>query len=96
MPEFSEYVDTQVEITVTVSDFIDKCTTEDLEELIEELIDRGVLNIRDCIKSLAGIETGVTVQEYEFDKAIDKISRNRLQLTNEEDIILQTIASRLV
>ena len=34
MPEFSEYVDTQVEITVTVSDFIDQCTTEDLEELI--------------------------------------------------------------
>jgi hypothetical protein len=95
MPEFSEYVDTQVEITVTVSDFIDQCNTEDLEELIEELIDRGVLK-KDCIKSLAGIETGVTVQEYEFDKAIDKISRNRLQLTNEEDIILQTIASRLV
>ena len=95
MPEFSESVDTQVDITVTVSDFIDQCNTEDLEELIEELIDRGVLK-KDCIKSLAGIETGVTVQEHVFNGVIDTISRNRLQLTNEEDIILQTIASRLV
>lgn len=93
MPEFREYA--EVEIEVTPSDFIDKCNKYEIQELIEELVDREFIK-ENSIKSIDNAENGITVQEYEFDKAIDKISRNRLQLTIEEDVILQKIALRLI
>ena len=87
MPEFTIYAELGEAIDISVSEFIDECTVWDIDDLIEELTDRGYLD---------GKSSANSVLEHEFNGVIDKISRNRLQLTNEEEAMLHKLASRLV
>ena len=90
MPEFiaSTELGEDIELTVSASEFIDECTVWDIDDLIEELTDRGYLN--------GTCSSTNSVLDHMFNQVIDKISRNRLQLTNEEEAMLHKLASRLV
>jgi hypothetical protein len=85
MPEFTVALGEDIEISA--SEFIDECTVWDIDDLIEELTDRGYLDGKSSTNS---------VLDHMFNQVIDKISRNRLQLTNEEEAMLHKLASRLV
>ena len=85
MPEFTVALGEDLEISA--SEFIDECTIYDIDDLIEELTDRGYLDGKSSTNS---------VLDHMFNQVIDKISRNRLQLTNEEEAMLHKLASRLV
>jgi hypothetical protein len=85
MPEFTVALGEDIEISA--SEFIDECTIYDIDDLIEELTDRGYLDGKSSTNS---------VLDHMFNQVIDKISRNRLQLTNEEEAMLHKLASRLV
>jgi hypothetical protein len=85
MPEFTVALGEDIEISA--SEFIDECTIYDIDDLIEELTDRGYLEGKSSTNS---------VLDHMFNQVIDKISRNRLQLTNEEEAMLHKLASRLV
>ena len=85
MPEFTVALGEDIEISA--SEFIDECTIYDIADLIEELTDRGYLDGKSSTNS---------VLDHMFNQVIDKISRNRLQLTNEEEAMLHKLASRLV
>ena len=87
MPEFTIYTELGEAIDISVSEFIDECTVWDIDDLIEELTDRGYLDGKSSTNS---------VLDHMFNQVIDKISRNRLQLTNEEEAMLHKLASRLV
>ena len=86
MPEFTVALGEDIEISA--SEFIDECTIYDIADLIEELTDRGYLD--------GTCSSTNSVLDHMFNQVIDKISRNRLQLTNEEEAMLHKLASRLV
>lgn len=86
MPKFYEYVD--VDIEIDVDEFLSRCNSKDIKELIEALIE-------DKHIPSSMINKGKhTIAEWEFNNIINKIASNRLQLTNEEDELLKKIASR--
>jgi hypothetical protein len=86
MPYFSEYAEVEVDIKITPEEFVDHCSEKEIEKLIDELRSGGYLE-EDEILSTHPIAN-------EFYQNIDKIKRNRLVLTAEEDEILRKIASR--
>ena len=43
MPSFTEYQDIEVEIEIDPSDYLDSCSDDDIDELIEELTQRKLI-----------------------------------------------------
>jgi hypothetical protein len=73
-------------IDIDVDEFIDSCSRKEINELIDYLVeDRYVIKV-------TGIKQ--SVPETEFNQLLDKLSQNRLCLTNEEEELLKKIASR--
>jgi succinate dehydrogenase flavin-adding protein (antitoxin of CptAB toxin-antitoxin module) len=87
MPKFSEYVETEAELDISVSDFYNELNHKEVQELIDILIEE------DYIKgeSVVGEES---IYEWEFNKMIKKITDNRVMLTAEEDALLKKISDR--
>ena len=86
MPRF--YEDVEVDIDIDVNDFLNCCNKDDINEIIQFLKEDGY------IKDNFINNDSPSLPEIEFDDIINKIHRNRLQLTNEEDELLKKIASR--
>lgn len=82
MPQFY----TDVEVDLGVNDFIDECNDKEIKELVETLKKQGHINDLYDDSSIIG---------KEFSDIINKIYKNRLRLTIEEDDLLKKIASRL-
>ena len=86
MPYLSEYVDVEVDINVSPTEFIEHCSEKEIEELIGNLRSEGYFE-EDKSPSSHPIAN-------EFYQNIDKIKQNRLALTSEEEEVLYKIASR--
>ena len=90
MPKFSEYTD--VEFEVDVIDFLDECSEEDIDGLIDELEDRGyLLNMRKTTDEYSHFD------DDEWNKIILKLSNPyvRLILSNEDIELIKQIANKL-
>ena len=87
MPRFSDYIETEAELDISVSDFFDELNHKEVQELIDILIEE------DYIKgeSVVGEES---IYEWEFNKMIKKITDNRVMLTAEEEELLKKISDR--
>jgi hypothetical protein len=87
MPAVNDYID--VEMDVSVDDFLNSCDSSDIEEIIEALVEDG------WIKKINIIDgKNNSILENEINNIINKISDNRLLLTNEEEEILRKISNR--
>lgn len=86
MPYFSEYTEVEVDIKITPEEFVENCSSREIEDLIEELQFQRYIG-DDTVPPSHPIAD-------EFYKNISKIRQNRLALTAEEDEILRKIASR--
>lgn len=84
MPSF--YVD---ELDIDVGEFIDSCSPREINELLECLVEDGILNRKSLVKPKQK-----SVLEEEWDEIIHKLSENRLQLTKEEEEIIRSIVKR--
>jgi hypothetical protein len=73
-------------IDIDVDEFIDSCSRKEINELIDYLVEDGY------VIKVTGIKQ--SVPEAEFNQLLDKLSQNRLRLTNEEEELLKKIASR--
>jgi hypothetical protein len=73
-------------IDIDVDEFIDSCSRKEINELIDYLVEDGY------VIKVTGIKQ--SVPEAEFNQLLDKLSQNRLCLTNEEEELLKKIASR--
>jgi hypothetical protein len=89
MPTVNDYID--VEMDVSVNDFLSSCDSSDIEEIIEALVEDGWIKKTNIIK-VEGKNNSIL--ENEFNNTINKISDNRLLLTNEEEEILRKISNR--
>ncbi len=83
MPEFETYID------IDPDEFIDNCSEREIEELIESLVESGYLT-----KTATTKPSEKNVLDLEWDEIMDKLIRNRVMLSNEEEEMIRTIAKR--
>jgi hypothetical protein len=81
------YIDTDVDIDV--DDFMNGCWESEIKEIIEWLDYNGHLHTSSIN------ERSKNLMDIEWDKAIEKLSLNRTQLTVAEEEFIKTIANRL-
>ncbi len=87
MPRFSDYIETEAELDISVSDFFDELNHKEVQELIDILIEEDYIKR----ESVVGEES---IYEWEFNKMIKKITDNRVMLTAEEEELLKKISDR--
>lgn len=90
MPRFYEYVETEVDVDISVRDFLEECDTDDIERLIKLLKEGGYL--RGNVSILE--DDTFTLQEMEMKNALTKIFENRLGLSMEEEEMIKNMAKR--
>lgn len=78
-----------IDIDIDIDDFLNSCRDRDIEEIIQYLIDSGWIN-----KSQ---KDDTTTADYEWDSALTKLrDRGKMQLSNEEEALIMSIANRIV
>ncbi len=90
MPNFnaSEYVD--VEVDVDIDEFLDKCSTDEIEEVIQYLIDNNIIS-EDRTMNFSNL----SFDEEQLHKNLDKIKNSYYILPNEDEEIIKQIANKL-
>jgi hypothetical protein len=83
MPYFSQ------ELDVYVDEFIDECSTSEIEEMIESLEERGFIKPNSSTK-LEYVETSV------WTDIMLKIMNNKHQLSPDDEELIRNIHSKLV
>jgi hypothetical protein len=76
---------------INPSEFVNSCSKQEIEELIEALLDDGHLAGNGLRKST----TQISLNEEIFLEALDKISDRYLNLTLENEELIIKIANRL-
>jgi hypothetical protein len=87
MPRFYE----ETEFDIGPCDFLDDCSSGEIEEIIEYLEENGYLKNHSSIAKSK--EMGIL--EDEFQQKIQKISESRHILTLEEEEVIKKISDRL-
>ena len=87
MPDF--YVDS---LDISPSDFIDECSSTEITQLIEILIEDGYIDTKTVIK---GDDHSISSDDELFIESLLKISEYKYRLTNEEEELINKIANRL-
>lgn len=83
MPEFT------TEIDIDPYEYVDECSRHELQELIDELVDRGfVLQISSPSK------TQPNLLEIEWFNTITKLARLRQRVTLEEEQVIRELVSK--
>lgn len=97
MPEFT------AEIDIDPSEFVSDCSSREIDELIQALHEDGHLNeyfklykIEDPNHPIIVEEPNGNLMDIEWKEITDKLSRNRLILSQEEEETIKKIASRLI
>ena len=83
MPEFETYID------IDPDEFIDNCSEREIGELIDSLVESGYLP-----KTVPTNPSEKSILDLEWDEIMDKLIRNRIMLSNEEEEMIRTIAKR--
>lgn len=86
MPTFYE----EVELDIEIDDFLSSCSSRDINELIEALIEDGYLN-PDCQRNSTGKKTLI---EEEWDQITDKINKIRLIIKQEDEEMIRSIVKK--
>ena len=86
MPEFSEKM--WVDVDVSVSDFLDECSSFEIREVIEWLRKNGSSNEVDIITK------GSNPQDEIFNEGLKNLIDNRFKLTTEEEELIMDIAKK--
>ena len=86
MPRFYETVD--VDVDIDVDDFLDKCDSEDIEELIKSLKKDGHINIENM-----GIEN-VSYMEQKHRYYCSQLADSYTQMTSEDIEIIQNLVKK--
>lgn len=86
MPEFSEYVN--VDISVDVDEFLDECSSREIEEVVEWLRSNGNIDETE-------IKKDVTYSESLFEESLTKLRGNSFKLTREDEETIIRIANKI-
>lgn len=81
------YIYADVEVSIDVDDFLDACSKKEKEQLIKSLKQSALWSSTQS--------ENVSVLDSEWNEVIEKLTKSRLQLTNEEEEIIKKIANKL-
>ena len=87
MPRFNEYVD--VDIDIDVDDFLNACSSRDIDELVDALIEDGHISKRAKLSY-----DSYSAAESDFQDALEKLQGKWNRLTSEEEQAILAIAKR--
>jgi hypothetical protein len=90
MPNFTSYVETEVDLEIEIDEFIDHCSSKDIKEIIDVLIKDGHLP-KNIIHT---DDTKTTYSEKMWCETLEKLRLNRFLLTNEEIETIEKMANR--
>ena len=85
MPDF--YVG---DLDITPDEFVAACSDREINELVDILMDEGVIKENHLINNIND-----NILDEIFNEALEKLETSRHRLTNEEEEIIKKIASRL-
>ena len=85
MPDF----DYDGSIDIDVDDFIIACSSREIEEVIDELVERGYIKPSQVIH-----DSQMTIPEQIFQEALQKLDGKWNRLTKEEEEIITNISKR--
>lgn len=88
MPEFSE--STYVDIDIDVDEFLEECTTHEIQEVIEWLKENG--NIENDVI----IQDNSNFQDDIFNENLNKLIGNRWKLSSEDEETILRISEKLI
>jgi hypothetical protein len=83
MADFSTYVD------IEPGEFIENCSSREIEELVDILIEEGHLDGQPVTS-----DRHHNLLDEEWVKIVGKLIKSRLFLSNEEEMIIKNIANR--
>ena len=93
MPRFSEYQDVEVDVNIDISvdQFLTECDVKDIKEIIKTLREDGFLKDTDLLdEDQTGGGYWAGGGDWEYNEAIAKLDKNYYQLSKEDtDIIIQ-------
>ena len=88
MPRFNEYdLDFDINVEVSVNDFLSECDSHDINNVINWLKRNGELSNND-------VHEANSLPHEMFLETVDKIVQNYYLLTNEEQELIEKIAKR--
>jgi hypothetical protein len=90
MPTFNEY--TNVDIDISVDDFLDECDSYDIEHVIDYLVNNGYIN--DSAK-LAENTNHVSHNRDEVVECLDVIKENYYMLSTESEELIKQLAKTI-
>lgn len=90
MPEFSDYVEVEAEIEVSVDDFLSACSSKELKELVEALVEDGHISRAVVLAS----DTKMGWMEKDHRMFCDRIANSYHRMTNEELEIISKLGDK--
>lgn len=95
MPEFTQYVDVETEFEVSVDEFLDACSKRELAELVDTLLEDGLLKITpdgliDRVKKFSDM----TLVEKEWVEMCNELETLKHRITNEDEDVLKSIINK--
>lgn len=87
MPDFSAD-----DINIEPYEYVGACNSSEIKELIQELIDEGHIK-RDAVVSKTG-PSSPSIGDSMFEDSLNTLYSNRLQLTLEEEEVINKLAQR--
>lgn len=87
MPTFTDWIETEAEMDVSVDEFISECSTRDIEKLVEILREDGYITAKDLLTD--------SLPDTELSQALTKIAQFRNMLTVEEEELIKKIGNRV-
>ena len=87
MPSFTEWVECEADIDISVDDFISECSGREIKKLIEILREDGYLAPKDFLTN--------SNPDEELSQALSKIAHFRNLLTIEEEELIKKIGNRV-
>lgn len=82
MPYFTQ------ELEIDIDEFLDECTSREMEDLIESLEERGYIKPKSS--------KGIYIQEIEFNNMLLKIMENKHQISEQEELVILNIYKKIV
>lgn len=86
MPSFTEWAEVEVDVDVSVDDFLSECDSDDIKEIIIALQEDGYLTPKDLL---------IDSSDTELSQALSKIAHFRNLLTVEEEELIKKIGNRV-
>lgn len=89
MPKFYKQTEVCVETEVDIDDFLNACSSKDIDELVDALIEDGHISE----KAKLSYDCYSAAEAY-FEEALEKLKGKWNMLTQEEEEIILKIANR--